>query len=368
MSKIYFHTRTSTAELMGSERGWLRHLASQTARGWWGLDDMADPLGRAVDIAGMIVPNSCGQYIKTTMAEVGRYSIPYPTDNHVAVIKDYAQQALDDRAWYEETWKRYTTAGLNPVHEVHCDFTGRDRLVDVLRTCLRVHNVPLQVGDHVVFSMNVELNTALAAGNLAVCLAAKIHGWCEIHPWIEETDREEFADLIGCALQDGLYREGLWYDDGRGKRTWHDQGWADVIALLRDTTTHPGPVVLSSSVCDQFPNPEVSAQMIPWPEGVPESWNALTIEQQEARKTATSLWYALPDDQKWDTCMEGIRRLQPWANLTRDNLDTTMFGPPVSLFDLFHPDRIDRVEQAFIIEQMAEAEEADGREKPDEHQ
>jgi hypothetical protein len=228
MSRVYFHTQTHTAELAGSERGWLRFIAMNAVHNWWGLDE-PNPLDRALDIAGMIVPNSCGQYVRTAMVDSGRYSIPYPTDNHVAMIKDYAQQALDDRIRYETTWKRYVEAGTNPVHNFYRDDSSRDRLVDILRTCLKVSNVPLQIGEHIVFSMNVEFNTALTTGNYAVCLAAKIHGWCEIHPWIEESDREFFASLIEESLRDGVYRTGIWYPSYlNGERTWQSQGWENV--------------------------------------------------------------------------------------------------------------------------------------------
>jgi hypothetical protein len=355
MSRVYFHTQTRTAEIMGSERGWLRSVATNAARTWWGLDD-TDPLDRALDIANMIVPDSPGQYVRARV-DTERYAEIESTSNHATLIKDYANQAIDDRSRYQETWKRYSLSGADPIRNVHYNQSNKDALIDVLRTCLRVTDVPLQVGDHVVYSANVELNTALATGNYAVCLAAKIHGWCEIHPWIEEGDRDLFADLIEDAILDGVYRSGLWYTEGDGQRTWHDQGWADVMALLRDVTTHPGPVVLSYSVCEEFPNAYVSTQMPPWPTGVPETWDALTTEQQDARRTASLAWYDLPEAERWDTAMAGIRNRNPWANLTPENLAITTFGPGVTLFDLFHPDRVDRVKAAFTRDREIEEDE-----------
>lgn len=316
MSRIYFHTPTHTAELRGSERGWLRAVAANTAQPWWGLNDWSIPTDRVLDIIDMIIPGTSGQYV------------------------------LD-------------IAG--PVRNGQRDHATVKALVDVLTTCLRVNDVPLRVGDHAVSSANAELNTALATGNDLVCLAAKIHGWCEVHPWVEETDRAWCADVIERATTAGVYRAGMWYTGHGGQRTWADQGWSDVVSLLRDTTTHPGPVVLSYSICDGFPNPYVATTMPAWPAGVREDWNALTQTQQDERRTATTAWYDLPESQQWETAMDGIRRNRPWTNITPTNLATTTFGPPITLFDLFHPDRIDRVHAAYVRDRETEDSEEKNR-------
>lgn len=362
LSRVYFHTRTHTAELMGSERGWLRFIAANASQRWWGLDD-TNPLDRALDIANMIVPNSSGQYVLDYATMIGhlvdgdRLSAIPPADNYTALVKDYAYQAIDDRRTYQDMLKRY---GSDPIRNVRYDTSARNALVDILNTCLRVHEVPLRVGDHIVSSANVELNTALATGDDAVCLAAKIHGWCEIHPWIEEADRTWFADVIEYAVASGVYREGIWHTGTTGDTTERQrvrQGWNDVTTLLRDVAQHPGEVVLSYSVCDEFPNPEVSTSMPPWPAGVPHWWEELTPAQQKERSDARRLWYDLESDQRWETAMAGIRYSQPWANITPENLRTSTFGPPVTLFDVFHPDRVERVRMAFERDAQAEAEE-----------
>jgi hypothetical protein len=313
VSRIYFHTKTRTAELRGSERQWLRAVAANTAQHWWGLDG-STPTNewtqhRAFDIINMIVPGTSGQYV-LDIARAAATTPPFQT------------------------------------------------IVDILKTCLRVNDVPLRVGDHAVSSANVELNTALATGNDIVCLAAKIHGWCETHPWVEEADRAWCADIIERAVTAGVYRAGMWYTDGCGQRTWGDLGWASVMALLRDTTTHPGPVVLSYSVSDGFPNPEVATTMPAWPDGVTEDWDALTTAQQDERRKARTAWYDFPFARQWETAMDGIRRDQPWANITPTNLTTTTFGPAISLFDLFHPDRIERVHAAYVRDGEDEAKES----------
>jgi len=96
-----------------------------------------------------------------------------------------------------------------------------------------------------------------------------------------------------------------------------------------------------------------------WPDGVAEDWNALTPTQHNERRKARTEWYHLPSDRQWETAMDGIRCDRPWANIAPENLAARTFGPPVTLFDLFHPDRVERVRAAF--ERDAAGEEAERR-------
>lgn len=348
MSRICFHTRSHTAELRGAERAWLRHIAGNVARPWWGLDNL-DSLDRALEIVEMIVPGSEGQYVRNRAAnyravmDETRHPV---TSNHAIMIAGFAEQAQADRRNYKDMWERYAETG-NPAGQVHYDHHAKNALVETLRTCLQVTNVPLKVGDHVVHSMNVEMNTAIAVGYDAVALAAKIHGWCEIHPWINEADRSWLADTIEYAIDLGLYRDGIWYNSDKGKREWISQGWDQVMELLRDVEQHPGEVVLSASVCDQFPNAEIATTMPPWPDGVPLRWECLDPEQQEERSAARRRWGNLTPEQRWESGFEGLEARRPWANITPDNLSTVSFGPRVDLLDLFHHDRDNRIQMAF---------------------
>ena len=270
-----------------------------------------------------------------------------------SLIRDYANRAVEDVEEYRAMLKRNPGPGTTtPAVSARYDKASLDSLIDIIKTCFRVTDVPLLVGGHVVSSMNISLNTALAVGNDAVCVAAKIHGWCEIHPWIEETDRSWLADVIESALDAGIYREEICYSGTNGdasEKRQVSQGWDEVIDLLRDTTRNPGEVVLSCSVCDSFPNAEVSTVMPPWPDGVEEDWDALSCEQQEERRRAREAWSKLDDDQRWQTAMDGIRASQPWANIAPETLRDT-FGVPVSLFDVFHSDRDARVRDAFAVD------------------
>lgn len=358
MSRVYFHTRTSTAQLRGSERAWLRHIAGNAARPWWGLDAL-DPLDRALEIVDMIAPESEGQYVRDHAAAYRAamdYTLHPTTSNHTTMLLGLAEQARADRKHYRDALRGRAQLG-NLTGRAHYDGRAKDTLIEILRTCLHVTNLPLRVAGRTVYSMDVEMNTAIAVGWDAVALAAKIYGWCEVHPWISEADREGFAELIEYAIDLGLYRGEIWHVD-KEEQEWTpqgwdharkliSQGWDEVMALLRDTKHHPGEVVLSASVCDRFPNPDISTTMPPWPVGVPLRWDCLTQDQQEERTEARLQWTNLGPDQQWETGMEGLKSQRPWANITLDNLSTGSFGPPVDLLDLFHHDRDNRIEQAF---------------------
>lgn len=87
-----------------------------------------------------------------------------------------------------------------------------------------------------VFS--VCLNTALAIGNDAVKLCARLHGQCEIHAWIDGPSRKWMESIIYRGLRQGVLRK--------------NQGWEEVSAFLVERDDES--VVTSYSVCDRFPS------------------------------------------------------------------------------------------------------------------
>lgn len=144
--------------------------------------------------------------------------------------------------------------------------------------------------------------------------AAKIHGGCEIHMWIDEPHQSWLADIIDDGLYIGVYRQRA--------------GWQDVQGLLREPDT--GPVVMSFSVSDGFPNRYV-ADWTP-PEDDPDG----------------DSWYDLPRAEQWDLAMAKVREKRH-LELSPDTLAGVAFGPPVTVYDLLAPDRDERVARAFAL-------------------
>lgn len=120
-------------------------------------------------------------------------------------------------------------------------------------------------------SFETVLNTVLAVGNEPVRLLARIHGQCEIHGYIEWSNLAWFADVIEQGLALGVMRAQM--------------GWESVIDLAR---TARSPIVMSYSVCDQFPNAYAT------------TWEPTEGQSRED-------WYELGTDYKWIHGWEHLR-------------------------------------------------------------
>lgn len=333
MSRVYFHSPSGVAELHGSERAWLRHLARGPADAAWDLRSHA--LERAEQILAMVpeVPD-------------GPHGANYLHNDLRAAQEQHRRNVVVYKQW---------KPGIGLPG--HTDHEPERRLLTALRTRLRVDGVTLNVAGVELRSDNVEMNTALVAGSDPIKLAAKIDGWCESHAWVEGPDRAWLADIIEQGLTSGMYRRGLWYsDDPNGpKDKWSVQGWEDVQAHLRARDDEP--VVLSYSAADSFPNqtvadwqPVVDPQWMPdWADGDGfNEWSEMGAdEQDEARRQhARDQWYELPDERRWELAMAGLRRSRAWARLGPGTLTEVTFHLPVTVYDLFAPDRDERVRAA----------------------
>lgn len=343
MSRVYFHSPTTTAELHGSERAWLRHLAQGPADAAWNLDTF-DAVDRAKQILDMVPEAPEGEF-------GGNYLHRY--------LREALEQESTNKAAYEG-WRPGQPLRGPTSHE------PQGRLAASLRTRLHGEGVTLNVAGVQLHSRNVGLNTALVAGSDPIRLAAKIDGWCESHAWVDGPDRAWLADLIDQGLKAGVFRRGFWYSDvpDGPKDQWSTQGWEEVQALLRSRADEP--VVMSYSVDESFPNrgiagwePTIDPSWRPdWADGDGHNeWASLTDAEREdyRREHADDQWYDLADTQKWEMAMAGLQQRRPWARLAPDNLADQYFGIPVTVYDLFAPDRDERVRAAGGLNSEREA-------------
>lgn len=231
---------------------------------------------------------------------------------------------------------RHNRAAIRDRSYGQTDWEPLRRLVMSLRTAMNVNGLTIMWHGVELRSKDIDLNTALVAGSDQVALAAKIHGWCESHAWVEGPDRGWLADLIECGLDTGLYRRGMGWEGPGG----YDTG-PGVLPLLRARDDEP--VVMSYSVTDQFPNAEVGDWMPPWPDGVPRKWDALTEEQQDEREQREESWCEIPGERQWEISLAGLRTERPWARLSADTLRTVTFAEPVTVYDLIAHDRDNRL-------------------------
>lgn len=324
MSRVYFHSEHGEAELRGSERAWLAWIASGPAQTYWAID-RGTGFDRAREIVEMI-PKTGAEYGD------GQYLIPMLAE---AIAEDEANKRL---------WAQHdrTKAGPWP----NTSYAKGRQLVQALETALRVNGFPIVAAGVTLQTANIELNTALALGSEPLALAAKIHGWCESFCWVDGPDRKWMADVIDDGLDAGIYRRGLWYTNSPNdtEKQWSSQGWEECTALLR--SRDDGPVVLSYSVCDQFPDVGISPLWPEWPEGVPGKWDALSEEQRQERERIEEEWYELSPERQWELGMEGLRAKRPWAQLSEETLFGVTFSHNVTIFDLFAPDRDERIRAA----------------------
>lgn len=230
MSRICFHTPDNTAEVHGSERHYFAGLCAEITYG---------------------------------------------------VLRQYAEDEYNRPALLRKAYPpdHYLQAG---------DFAKK------FHTHLIVAHEPVHLRDQEIDLFQLSLNTALAFGSDPLRFAARLHGQCEIHTYVEGPHRAWLAEIIKDGLRLEIYREG--------------QGWNDVIALLEhDDET---PVVTSFSVCDGFPNTHVAG------------WNPSLNEYGEKDWDA---WYDLSEETQWNMSMEGVRKVK-YLELTPDNWKSYSFG------------------------------------------
>lgn len=230
MSRIYFHAPNETREVYGSERHYFAGLCSEITY-------------------GALRHHAEDQYNSPALLRKA-----YPPDHYLQ----------------------------------HGDFASK------FHTHLIVAHESMFLHGKEIDLFQLSLNTALAFGSDPIRLAARLHGQCEIHAYVEGPYRAWLAEIIKEGRRLEIYREG--------------QGWEDVIDLL--TCANDEPVVTSFSVCDGFPNSHTAGWEPPLDEDGEKDWDA---------------WYDLPEETRWNLAMDGIRKTR-YLELTPDNWKDYSFG------------------------------------------
>jgi len=153
-----------------------------------------------------------------------------------------------------------------------------------------------------------QLNTALAFGSDVVKLAARLHGQCECHAYVEGKNRKWLAELFQEGLDTGIFRS---------KVRSYDQGYSEVIKLLlfRDDE----PVVTSYSVCDSFPNAAIAG------------FTPTRMLEDYADEPDWDEWYEKPHDERWELALKGLREQnkEGWVELDPEKWADFFFGNSV---------------------------------------
>lgn len=300
MSRVYFHTPSAEAELLGSERAHLGGLCNDLTRGLLDVQNNHERLREFLPDDGM---------------HAAYPSWPGP---------DYFARF---QQWRMSAEMRIT----GPLDENAFIWKGKP-----------------------VSAFSLVLNTAVRVGNDAVKLAARIHGQCEIHCWCEGKDRAWLAGIIDQGLALGVFRKSLAPGNPDGSRGEpYKMGWEDVTALLRSRDDEP--VVMSYSVCDGFPSryeagwePPAGADLRPeWCSD--EYWESLN-DSERARYRAEEGWERLSDVERWEAAMPVLRAKGGGLRLDPADWDGFSFGHGLSVLDMLATDYADVLDRALLAD------------------
>lgn len=303
MSRIYFHfDDEDSVEILGPERAHFGIMSEDFAKG----------------ILGLAPGYGYGSNLIEKLA-------PFINPNH----------PLTDIPPRTAEWDRTLSTALN--------LFGRDEVF-----AWKGHAFP---------AIDLVANTVLAVGSDPMRLGVKINLLCEVHGYVMGYHRGWLADLIEEGYEEGLYRKGYWRADNKHAMdelagiditqeamVFKSMGWPELITKLREGRS--GPVVMSFSVTEGFPNENAAGWMPPWPKGVEPIWDALSEEQQTARKERQEGWLSLPHHRHWDLAVKGLKARR--TPIEPKNLRTRRFGYGISLLDLLNHD-IERIEKGLKI-------------------
>lgn len=162
-------------------------------------------------------------------------------------------------------------------------YRGADADNDMLEVYGIKHNI-----------FDISLNTAIVMGSDPIKMGARIHGQCEIHAYIEGTNRAWVASIIEQGLDTHVYS--------------NDVGWEPTIEMLKKEDNSP--VVMSYSVCDEFPNQDV-----------------VNYKDETA-------WHELTSHERWDLAMGELRKQNSGLEIRPDYWENYRFGDMATSFDI----------------------------------
>lgn len=259
MSRVYFHSEDGTAELLGCERAYAGCLVNDLALGLLSLRSVQT----RERLSSLVDPRHYAHRLADTDE---RWAMSYATSFAVA------------------------SGGL---------VTWKGRKVD---------------------PFDLALNTAMLVGSDQVRFLARLHGQCEIHGYVQGSNRAWLAGLIREGRASELYRP--------------DMGWEKVADLLASSDS--GPVVMSYSVTDGFPSYRHAV----------ESDRVFGVDEDLCEEYYNTLGSAA----RWAMGRRWLRQqpisleIHPGRGYT--GFGRYRFGHGLTVLDLLAPDYADRLDRA----------------------
>jgi hypothetical protein len=291
MSRIYFHSPSGDAEVLGAERA------------------------------------HAGCLVKDLAAGLFRH--PYDDDGALIHLTRFS--------------------GVNPRAESSTPFLESFRLAFTVGR----ENL-LNWRGHEIAVSSLALNTALLLGNDTVKFLARLQGQCEIHGYVEGPNRAWLADIIERGVADGILRGGMGWDGPPDHPHGKGGGVIPLLRSRDDEPVVTSYSVCDSFpyaahvAMPPYP-PEWS------PEGWSgEGWDALSDDErasyrEEGRDEAFD---SLTEPEQWAFAMDWLRSRSETMllELKPDDWDTFRFGHELTVLDLEAPDWQTRVERALGLE------------------
>ncbi|WP_143847615.1 hypothetical protein [Nocardiopsis sp. JB363] len=153
----------------------------------------------------------------------------------------------------------------------------------------------------------LKLNTAMIGADDPTRLVVRLVAQTEIHGWVNGPNRAWLADIIERGLAEGTLRSE--FSNNMGQVFRPGEAWQQVVTLLRERSDEP--VVLSYSVSDGWPNPEMAGSTSEFEETFP----------------------LLSQEEQWRLSLEGLRA-QEGLEMRPDDWETFRFGHGLSVDDI----------------------------------
>lgn len=298
MSRVYFHSPSGDAELMGTEYHWLRSLVYKIAVGMLDLRSY----GSADRIRELIQP---GHYLTKNGTYPGDF-LKWVSDFETAFVVDLIRGNL-------------------------LGYAGKP-----------------------IATFSLALNTAALVGNDQIKLATRLAGQGEIHAYVEGPNRAWLADMMQRGIDSGVFRKGMHVqphpNTPREHWPWQSQGWEDVIALLRARDDEP--VVTSYSVTGGFPRRAALGDLPPMPPGWrPDDWSEEEWAESDSKEDSwegfvRDEWSSRPAEQQWAEGMEALRTNDGGLEIKPDDWDSFRFTHELTVLDLYAHDWRERLDAA----------------------
>lgn len=276
MSRIYFHSPSGEAEVLGAERAHMGVLVNDLAEDW--------------------IRNRAHIYLEP-LREL--------------TAESYLQSESD---------KPHFLSSVITALRVRGD-----------RNLLTLRGRPIDA-----FAM--VLNTAIEVGGKRMRLVARLEGQCEVHAYVEGKNRAWLADLIQDALDAGMLRRGMGWDGPPAHPYGKGDGVIPLLRSRDDEPVVTSYSVCDSfpyAAREVMPLPPEDWRLDGWSE---QEWNDLSDESRDdyrdQRRAET--FGDLPDEEQWARGMTWLRERSAsmMLELRPDDWLAFKFGRRLSLLDL----------------------------------